>query len=173
MFTIESWEKSKERLAALWEKEILDRCCISVEAPKTGSTYVEPEISDTQDGLAAYYMDPEDILQRQLSKLENTYYGGDAFPCIWPYLGTGGHIAYLKNVKMELAKDTIWFQDTLKDWEEDRVEYDDKSPLYQKQTEMMKYLVAQSKGRYFVGMPDNCGSADGLFPTERDGQSDD
>jgi hypothetical protein len=63
---------------------------------------------------------------------------------------------------MEFAKDTIWFHETIKDWESAQVEYDPQSSIYKKQIEMMKYLVDQSKGRYFVSMPDNCGSIDGL-----------
>lgn len=162
MFSIDNWERSKERLAALWEKEILDRCCISVEAPKAGLTNISYEDSYSQMDLTKYYTDAEFILERNLNKFENTYYGGDAFPFIFPYLGTGGHIAYLKNVNMEFAKDTIWFHEVIKDWETDQVEYDAESPILKKQIEIIKYLTAQSKGRYFVSMPDNCGSTDGL-----------
>lgn len=162
MFTIEGWEKSKARLSALWEKEILDRCCISVEAPKVGLTNVSPENSDIQVDLTKYYTDAEYILQRHRKKFQNTYYGGDAFPCIFPYFGTAGHIAYLKNMNMEFAKDTIWFHETIKDLERDQIDYDPQSPFYKRQAEIMKYLVEQSNGEYFVSMPDNCGSMDGL-----------
>lgn len=30
----ENWGKSKQRIEAFWKGEILDRCCVSVFAPK-------------------------------------------------------------------------------------------------------------------------------------------
>ncbi|HEY5563182.1 MAG TPA: hypothetical protein VIK72_15795 [Clostridiaceae bacterium] len=162
MFLIENWGKSKERLEALWEKEIIDRCCISVEVSEPNLAEIPSELFNNKLDLVKYYTDAEYILERHRKKFENTYYGGDAFPCIFPYLGTGGHIAYLKNVSMEFAKDTIWFHETIKDWESNLLEYDPESPTFKKQIEIIKYLVAKSSGEYFVSMPDNCGSVDGL-----------
>ena len=37
MYYKEDWEASRKRFEALWQGETLDRCCISVTAPRPGS----------------------------------------------------------------------------------------------------------------------------------------
>lgn len=158
----EDWEKSKERLAALWENEIVDRCCVAVTAPKDGSTYREEEPPDNEDDLFRYYMDKEWLLERYTKKFENTYFGGEAFPCIWPNFGTAGHAKYFKGSKFHCAKDTIWYEPIINDWEKDRLEYDPKGEVLSLEKKILKHLADKGKGKFFVAMPDNCGVIDAL-----------
>ncbi len=38
MINKDNWDDTKKRYSAFWQGEIVDRCCISVTAPKTFST---------------------------------------------------------------------------------------------------------------------------------------
>jgi hypothetical protein len=57
MFYKEDWEKSKQRFKALWNREIIDRCCISVTAPSKGSSYSEAKVPERYADKVKYWMD--------------------------------------------------------------------------------------------------------------------
>lgn len=157
----ENWEKIKERLTLLWNNEILDRPCISVTCPKDEK---DPFIDRKPEGQAAlkrYYTDPEAILQRNLESFEKTYFGGDAFPCIFPYWGTGGHAKYLSS-KVLYQPDTIWVEPAFENYNDFNFEFDKNNAVFQSELNTLKYLAEAGKDKFFVSMPDNCGSYDAL-----------
>ena len=158
----EDWEKSKQRLEALWHNEIIDRCCVSVIAPKNGSTYKDEPVPDSEEALYKYNTDAEWILNRHLKKFENTYFGGDGFPCVWSNFGTAGHAKYFKGCKFKFTKETVWYQPVIKDWDTDVLEYDPNCEILGVEKKVMKYLSDAGKGKFFVTMPDNCGNIDAL-----------
>lgn len=160
------WEKSKERLLALWEGEIVDRCSVSVTAPKQGSNYKPVLLPDDPEEKFKCWTDGEWVLKRYLNYFENTYFGGEAFPQVFLYLGAAGHAGYFKNVRYQVESTTpngtLWFFPSILDWEKDTLEFDPNSILYKKTLEMARYFVSESKGRYFVSQPDISGNADAL-----------
>jgi hypothetical protein len=158
----EDWDKSKVRLEALWQNEIVDRCCVSVIAPKKDSKWKFGPMPDTQEELVKFYMDGEQILKRETEKFENMYFGGDGFPIIWTNFGTAGHAKYFKGSRFQFAKDTVWFEPVIKDWEKDHLVYDPEAEILKKEYETMNFLAEQGKGKFFVSMPDNCGVLDAL-----------
>ena len=102
------FNRIKERMTALWNHEILDRCCVSV-------IYEEPEKRQAIDAFPVgsedrmrYWTDPEIVLQRNLSHMDNTYYAGDAFPLVSLNLGPAGHAGFVKNMKWSYEPSTIW-----------------------------------------------------------------
>lgn len=157
-------EKIFRRLEYLWHNEILDRCCISVTAPKDPLHPYREEKPSTQQELQRWYTDGEWILKRNLEAIEKTYYAGDALPCIFPYFGTGGHAKYVcPEEKVEYSKDTIWVHPSIEDLDACTLDFDPASnKVFQQERNILSYLAAESKGRYFMGMPDNCGSYDAL-----------
>ena len=163
----ENWDKIKERLTLLWDNEILDRPCIAVTCPKDKSAPFKNTRPWKNESLKDYYLNPECILERNLDRLEKTYFGGDAFPVIFPYWACGGHFKYLlskeqydKNVKY--APNTIWMDPVIEDYDKFDFHFSKENPLLQAELQALKYLVEESKGRFFVAPPDNCGSYDGL-----------
>ena len=62
------WEKSKERFDALWQGEIIDRCCIAVESPRRGCTIPVESTYEFKNSLSddiklKYWTDGEYILK--------------------------------------------------------------------------------------------------------------
>ena len=157
----ENWETIKKGLVLLWENEILDRPCISVKCPKDENDPFVDIKPEGQEALREYYTNPELILERNLRRFEKTYFGGDAFPCIFPYWGTGGHAKYL-NAEVSYFPDTIWVQPAFEDYESFDFEFDRQNPVFQAELKALEYLAEAGKGKFFVSPPDNCGSYDAL-----------
>lgn len=135
----EDWEKSKARQAAFWNGEILDRCCVSITAPRDGAGSAP---SFTRD--EAYYTDPQAVIAANRAQMERTYYAGDAFPCMPLDLGAGGHAGFFKGER-HYIRDTVWFFPSLK--HPDDLEFDETSPLYQKTLELARAFAQDSRGR--------------------------
>lgn len=156
----ENWEQAKQRHTAFWNGEIVDRCCLNVQAgdpalPGLMEQFWEKNNRDVQ----RVRTEPE--LQIQLNRLimEHTYYGADAFPLASLDLGASGHAGFFKGAKYQIG-DTVWFFPSLTDPE--KLERDDNSYLYRKTLEMARALAEDSQGDYFVSMPDTAGNVDAL-----------
>ena len=158
----ENWEKTKKRFEAFWQGEILDRCMVAVFAPKPNASLKTFEFPEGEEDRKKCWTDGEYILNRKLNYFENTYFGGDAFPQIMLDLGTAGHAGFFKGSRYEFEKKTIWFSPVIDDIETFNLEFDETTFLYKKTIELAEYLVNESKGRYFVSMPDVSGNLDAL-----------
>lgn len=158
---MESWEKTKERFAALWEREITDRCCIAVTAPKKGSGCVPEKLPDRDEDKVKFWTDGEWILKRNMERFENTYYAGDAFPVLWLNLGAAGHAGYFRGARYQF-EDTVWFFPSVHDLEQDVLEFAPDGLLYRKTLELAEYFANESRGRFMVSMPDTSGNLDVL-----------
>lgn len=162
----EDWENAKERLTAWWDLEILDRCCVSVAAPRDGNTNVhifaqgECNQDDPKD-IEDYWMNPERIWKRNVKRLEKSYFGGESLPLVMPNFGTSGHCIYY-GAKYTLKPETIWFDPVVSNLEEQSWIYDRENLFYRRQREIVQYLAEKGKGNYLLSMPDNCGTLDAI-----------
>lgn len=166
MYYKEDWEKAKARLTAFWDNEILDRCCVSVAAPRDGKTnvhiFAQGECNPNDPGdVEDYWMNPERIWKRNIKRLEQCYFGGEALPLVMPNFGTSGHCVYY-GAKYELRPETIWFDPVITDLEEQTWNYDRENAFYRRQREIVRYLAEKGKGNYLISMPDNCGTLDAI-----------
>lgn len=164
MINRDDFDKTKERFKALWEREVIDRCCVSIswtDGSRLKDIHRFPKNTEDQE---RYWTDPEWVLMRNMDVFKNTYYGGDAFPLTWVNLGPSGHAGFLKGIRHRYMPDTIWF-DPILDEEEldpDKITFDENSFLYKKTLEMARYLCEQANGQYYVSMPDLSGNLDAL-----------
>lgn len=156
----EKWDLSRKRFEGFWNQEIIDRCCISVIAPKRGK---ESEYWRLKEYPRMYgWGDPEAIVKRSRALFEASYFGGEAFPGIWLNLGPSGHAGFFKGVEYHVNEDTVWFTPSIKDGEYNSLTFDSASELYRLTMEMGRYYVDDSKGDYFVSLPDTSGNLDAL-----------
>ncbi|WP_394917542.1 hypothetical protein [uncultured Robinsoniella sp.] len=158
-----NFDKITERFTALWNREVLDRCCISViyqDQEKTGEICAFPE---KQEDREKYWTDGEMVLNRNLACMEHTYYAGDAFPLVWLNLGPSGHAAFTKGVRWGYEPSTIWFEPIMEEeLEPEKITLCRESFFYTKTIELAKYFTEESRGRYLVSMPDLAGNLDAL-----------
>ncbi|MBQ3125715.1 MAG: trimethylamine corrinoid protein 2 [Clostridia bacterium] len=150
------WEMAKKRLTAFWSGEIIDRCCISITALEKNVSSPIP-LADAERFI--YWTDPEHIIKRNRLAMENTYYGGEAFPLIFINLGASGHAGFFKGER-HYFENSVWFFPSLEDPAE--LEFDENSFLYRKTLELARAFAEDSRGDYIVSMPDCTGNADAL-----------
>ena len=71
-----NWDKVKERLLAIWENEIIDRCCISVTAKIDRNKpwgMGKPAVTDEE--IYNTYIDKETVRGNWEAQFANTYFG--------------------------------------------------------------------------------------------------
>lgn len=162
-----NWDIIKKRMLLLWENEILDRPCVSVKCPKDQKQPIRNTRPWGNESLEEYYLNPECILERNLDTFEKTYFAGDALPVLFPYWGTGGHAKYLESGEQfkthaKFTSKTIWLDSVFEEYERFNFTFDAQNPIFQAELQTMKFLAKEGMGKFFVGMPDNCGSYDAL-----------
>lgn len=156
------WEKSRKRLAAVWDRELCDRCCISVPAPRNENDPYRQKTPETAEELEKFYMDETWILERNLERMEKTYFGGDAMPCIFPYFGTGGHAKYFSS-KVVYRPNTIWIPPVMEDYESFSFDFCvEKNEAFLRERRIVSFLAREGMGKFLVSPPDNSGSLDAL-----------
>lgn len=157
---LENWEQTKERMLAFWQKDCIDRACLAITVPKNhwqGETL--PDL--TGDALAQWYTDPEAVYTRELAKSRQFHYFGEGFPSVYPNFGTAGHAAYA-GAKPNYRPDTIWFEPALTQPDVSALCFEGCRPIHARHVSFVQRLAALSQGKFFTGMPDNCGIIDAL-----------
>ena len=159
----ENWGTgAKERLTALLEKEIIDRCTMAIPVvtnpARANELYKKPEGAD---GLLKQYSDPEAYHELMVERFKCVSYCGESLPCVFANYGVGGHAAYMGGNPV-YTPTSVWFKPVIDSWENDHTVYDPNHHILQLQINLMKRLSELGKGQYFVSMPDNCGSMDGV-----------
>jgi len=155
------WAATKQRLAALWENEIIDRCCVSVTAPKDAADAYHPVAPSSPTQLEQWYNNVDWILKRNLERFNKMHFAGDALPSIFPYFGTGGHAKYLSD-KAIYMPETIWVEHVIDDYDRFSFDMPVDNPVFQRELSIIKTLAEVGQNRFFMTPPDNCGSVDAL-----------
>ncbi|TAL37065.1 MAG: hypothetical protein EPN93_06465 [Spirochaetes bacterium] len=155
------WEKTKGRFQAFWECDMLDRCCISVTAPRAEPLPTSIELKEPRD-LVQQWTDPELALRTYEFAFCYGYLGGDALPVTSPYLGPGV-VAALLGADYTLQPDTVWFGKVpvLADWASRApLALDREHPLWKALMDMTARYAEHAPGRHVVGMTDLGGCFD-------------
>ena len=168
MYYKHDWEKAKARLLAFWEGEIIDRCCVGVHAArKTSKIPPFPEQQygpwlgglekfgdDDHESIKQWWVDPEENYQRMLTWFENTYFGGEAIPCTYVNWGAMA-LAACYGSPAKFTKTSVWYPAVIEDWNTWEWQFDPAtSEAWQQILAIVKHLLAQNNGRYFVGKPE-------------------
>lgn len=166
MLMLDNWGKIKQRFDALWQGEIIDRCCASVVSWKSSSLAHLPETGDNPDfsdpaDVNDYWKNPDRVLKRSLQYIDMCHYAGEAFPVICHYFAPAGHAEFFGG-SPHYENGTVWYDPTITDLEKQFPKFDNNSRALQEQLDIYQYLVRNSHGRFLVSMPDHVGAADAL-----------
>ena len=177
MYYKEDWGKAKERFEALWQGETLDRCCLSVTAPRPGSeAFFSKYNQEIREGkrypvehqfMQAPY-DLEQLLKDSEAVMAHTFYGGESYPRAWLMYGPAGHTAYF-GAKAQVQPTTVWYDPVIDDINNHGLVYDENNPILQAQLAAADYLTAHGTGKFLAAIPDNTGSMD-VLGALRDGE---
>lgn len=144
-----NWGKSVERYKAFWQGEMLDRCCVSVTAPKSK---LAPLPGFTSQETLEHWTDGEWVFKTWKNYFENTYFAGDAFPNLWLNLGPSGHAGYIRNARCQFMQGsglncTTWYDHSIHDWDTDFPVFDPDGFLYKKDNGTRKVSCCRKQRR--------------------------
>jgi 5-methyltetrahydrofolate--homocysteine methyltransferase len=153
----EDIQQSKRRVDAWWNHEIIDRIVAQVRVSTSLPLEDGEDLSDPNPEAAeAWFMDRRLVIQRLKRQLADTYFGGEAFPVMFPVSGRLVAItaAYLGSPLEFINTSTVWSTPTITDWK-DRVafQFNPDNDWWQKSKQLLNAAVEQADGCY-VGVPD-------------------
>ena len=145
------WDDVKRRMLGYWSRESMDRCCAAIRVSKPGYT---------DFGEKNFYFDTELADRMHRKRFENTWYFGEALPCLFPYFGTAG-IAEYTGCKPNRTPRTTWFEPWLDEPDASGISYSHPE-AFEAQKRAIADLLKRSKGEYLVSVSDNAGILDAL-----------
>lgn len=159
-------EQSMARMAAFWDKAVLDRPPILLTAPKPNRQLLPTRCYAT---LAERWMDVEGVVQRAATQIANTYWAGDGLPMFWPNLGPEILTACM-GAELVFGEDTSWSTPILHDWADIPTLRLDADNVYLRTLlEMLRLGLEVGAGKFVVGLTDIHPGAD-LAASFRDPQ---
>ncbi len=165
LITKGDWQKAEERMEAWWHGEILDRAVIQVRAPRKGVSEEERthllspgENIQDREQLLAWFTDVEQVASRLERVVEATYWGGEAFPVVFPVSISLVAItaAYLGcPYDIHPGSNTGWADPIVKDWtRRPRFAFDPHNEWWSRSRKLLDAVAQRAPGRFYVGIPD-------------------
>lgn len=139
------------RMAAWWEKEIIDRPAVLLTAPKPNPRPLPQKQHAT---LAERWMDVEYVVECGAIGVENTYWAGDGLPMFWPNLGPELLSACMGS-PLTFAETTSWTTPTLHNWDDLATRRIDEQSIYLATLlDMLRLTLEKAQGKFVVGLTD-------------------
>jgi hypothetical protein len=148
------YERSKQRIDAFWERELIDRPVVQFGLAKPPQERV-PLPQSHHATSAERWLDAQYQADLKLATLSNQEFLGDTMPVAYPNLGPEVFAA-LYGCPIHFGDyGTSWSEPILHDWSQvDEVRLDWDSPYLAKLVEMTDLLLEAGKDRFIVGMTD-------------------
>lgn len=154
----ENWEESKKRFEAFWNKEYIDRCCLSIRLwGNNPEPLVLPRSEYTLEEMRA---DAECVFLRAEHSVKNTVYLAESLPVVFPEFGVAAHSIYFGS-KIKHMPETIWFDPVINEPDINKLVYDENA--FNVHKKFTSEIAERSKGTgIMVTGNDNCGIIDAL-----------
>ena len=148
------YERSKARIDAFWERELIDRPVVQFGLLKPPDARVELPPSHHANP-ADRWLDAEYQADWALASLSNYEFLGDTLPVAHPNLGPELFSAFYGCPMHFGDYGTSWSDPILHDWRDaDQLQIDWDHPYLHKLHEMTDALLAVAQGKFIVGMTD-------------------
>ena len=148
------YEKSKERIDAFWECELIDRPVVQFGLAKPPEECVPLPVSNHATP-AARWLDTGYQTELKLAQLANREFLGDSMPVAYPNLGPEVFSSFYGCPIHFGDYGTSWTEPILTDWGAvDRLQLDWESPYLKKLHEMTDALLEIGAGKFITGMTD-------------------
>ncbi len=159
-------EMARQRMAAWWEQEIVDRPAILLTAPKPNP---KPLPQTTHATLRERWMDIDYQVECADITAANTYWAGDGLPMYMPNLGPEVLTACY-GAELNFTEDTSWSVPILHDWADiPRLRIDPQNTYLRCILEMTRRACEVGRGKWVTGITDIHPGAD-LAASFRDPQ---
>ena len=156
------YEKSRQRIDAFWEREIIDRPLVMFGLPKPLDEQV-PYPPSHHASPRDRWLDTGYQVELALATFRNHEYLGDTLPIAYPNLGPEVFSAFYGCPMHFGDYGTSWSDPILSEWSQaDRLRLDWDSPWMKKLHEMTDALLEAGRGRFITGMTDWHAGGDGI-----------
>ena len=153
------WEKTKQKFIEYWSRENHDRPLISITGRRQDAK--ESVIKDPEN-VRDRWLDFEYVLKKARESFENTWFGGEAYPCFNPNLGPD-IIGAMLGCDLEFGEYTSWSVHIVDNWQKfDHLKFDEENRWWKKIKRLTELAVQDAKGDYFVGITDLHAGMDAL-----------
>jgi len=153
----ENWEDTKKRMDAFWNKEYIDRCCLSIKLwQKNPEKLVLPKEHYT---LEESRTDADYAFRTFEHSVKSVINVAEAFPALMPAFGVAAHSCYFGS-KLKHMPETIWFEPVIDEPDINKLVYDENA--FNVHKKFTSEIAERSKGLFFAGNNDNCGIIDAL-----------
>jgi hypothetical protein len=147
------YEKTKARMDAFWQREVIDRPVTVFTVPKLPEQQVPIPASHHPD-LASRWMDIQYQVERTLANMRNTEFLGDSLPIAFPNIGPE-ILSSFYGCPLHFGEDTSWSDPILEDWSQaDNIILDWNHPNLKWLHEMTDAFLEAGKDKYITGMAD-------------------
>lgn len=148
------YEKTRERIAAFWERDLIDRPVVMFGLPKPPEEQA-PWPASHHVTPAERWTDAQYQADLALAGARNYEFLGDTLPVAYPNLGPEIFSAFYGCPVYFGDYGTSWTDPILDDWSEaERLRLDWDSPWLAKLHEMTDALLEAGRGKFIVGMTD-------------------
>ncbi|MCX6992659.1 MAG: hypothetical protein NT011_05870 [Kiritimatiellaeota bacterium] len=153
----EDWEKAKKRMAAFWNRQVLDRPCIQIEVPPKKI----PEIKKPAD-VALQWTDIEYRLESAEAQMKATFFAGESFPFFDTQMAANFMSAYA-GANLEFHEETVWTIPFLEDYAQLAISpFNPGNPWWLKLKALTEAAVAHGKGKFLVAPTDLTAGGTGI-----------
>ena len=137
--------EAKDRLRDWWDDKPVDRVVALVGAPRKGAP-----AAAIINRAPERYTDAETVFHNVDAGLASTFYGGEAIPRHWVYLGPVPLSSYM-GCEPHFTPNTVWHAKVYETWDAvDDVQFDPSNRWYRLLCDLTQASVQRAKGQYFV-----------------------
>lgn len=145
------FDRAKEYWRAYWEKEIIDRPCVCIKAPKGRNLKEEPPRD-----LITSYPSADAMIDKFEKWANSTYFAGEAIPFLYATLGPDQFSSFF-GTELFMAEDfsTAWAKPWVTSWSDVDIKLKvEKGSTFNRINEFIKYAAERSEGKYLISMID-------------------
>lgn len=174
----EDFEEAKLRIEAWWNGEIIDRVPIMITAPKKNNNkynnWIYPSafpLSGIWDGTLtgyekvkdpeSFFTDPNIVIPRIEKLINDTFWGGEAIPVMFPVSIVAALAHYLGSPIKFINAMTTWAEPVINSWSNRKeFKFDPENEWWKKSKILLEEASKRANGRYMVSIPDLNGPAE-------------
>jgi hypothetical protein len=146
--------RSKQRIDAFWERELIDRPVVQFHLAKPVDERVPVPLAQ-HSSPAGRWLDADYQAELKAAELENRYFLGDTMPVAWPNLGPEVFASFYGCPIHFGDYGTSWTEPVLQQWDDaQELRLDWESPYFLKLEEMTDRLLELGRDNFITGMTD-------------------
>lgn len=150
----ENWEETKAKWDAYWKRQNKGRPLMHVVAEKEGAKDEARAAALRSVDMDDKYCNPQRIVERFRYWCETHDFLAESFPNVSVDFGPGSMAGYLGS-EIVFAKDTVWFDECVEDWNDaPDLAFDPENKWFKKHLDVFRGVKELAGNDFYIGLPD-------------------